>query len=86
MVLHRESQIGATHRPPLFFEISEAVMRVQLVQHVAVDVEEVAAVGALAYKMKVPDLVEQSLRHGVSLSDGVSFARIIFAILGGPKA
>jgi hypothetical protein len=34
------------------------VMGMQLMQYVAVDVEKIAAVGALADAVKIPDLVE----------------------------
>jgi hypothetical protein len=41
------------------------MMRMQFVQHVAVDIEQVAAVGALSDQVRIPDFVEQSARHGV---------------------
>ena len=37
----------------------------QLMQHVPVDIDEIAAVGAARHEMRVPDLVEQGLRHTV---------------------
>jgi hypothetical protein len=58
VILHRECQVGPAHRPLLLFQPRECVVGVQLMQHMAVDVEEIAAVGALADAVKVPDLVE----------------------------
>ena len=46
MVLHREGQVGPPHRTLLLRELLERVRRVQLVQHVAVDIDQLAAVGA----------------------------------------
>jgi hypothetical protein len=37
----------------------------QFVQDVPIDVDKIAAVGPLPDQMKVPDLIEQSTRHGV---------------------
>ena len=48
VVLHREGQVGPAHRPVLLLQLLEGVRRVQLMQHVAVDVDQVAAVGAPA--------------------------------------
>ena len=63
VVLHREGEVGAPHRPLLFFQRLEGMRGVQLVQHVAVDINKVAPVGATRHQMGVPDLVEQGLRH-----------------------
>jgi hypothetical protein len=67
MVLHREGEIGPVHRSLLLFQLREGVVSVQLMQHVAVDIEEVAAVGTLSDAMKIPNLVEQGARHGVAI-------------------
>jgi hypothetical protein len=68
MILHRERQIGSMNRPALFLQLRKCMMGVQFMQHMPVDVEQIAAVGALADPMKVPNFVEQSARHGVSLA------------------
>ena len=47
-------------------ELLEGMRGVQLVQHMPVDIDEIAAVGAARHQMRVPDLVEQRLRHGGS--------------------
>jgi hypothetical protein len=41
-------------------------MRVQFMQDVAVDIEQIAAVAALSDPMKIPNFVEQSPRHCVA--------------------
>ena len=64
MILHGECEIGPAHRPPLLLQLLEGMGRVQLVQHVPVDVDEIAAVGAPRHQMRVPDLVEQGPGHG----------------------
>ena len=51
----------------LLLQMRKSMVRVQLVQHVPVDVEEVAAIGALPDQMKIPDLVEQGPRHEIIL-------------------
>jgi hypothetical protein len=58
MILHRKGQVGAAHRPALLLQLREGVMRVQLVQHMAVDIDEIATIGALRDAMKVPYFVE----------------------------
>jgi len=40
------------------FQLLEGVRRVQLVQHVAVDINELAAVGAARDEMRIPDFLE----------------------------
>ena len=65
VVLHREGQIGPVHRPALLLQRGKCMMRMQFVQHVPVDIEQVAAIGALSDQMQIPDFVEQSARHGV---------------------
>ena len=74
VILHGKREIGAAHRAPLLFELREGVMRVQFVQHVAIDIEQIAAVGALPDPMKIPDFVEQRARHCVP-TDGFLPAR-----------
>ena len=66
VILHGESQIGAAHRAPLLFKLRKGVMRMQFVQNVAIDVEQIAAVGALSDAMRIPDFVEQCARHCVA--------------------
>ena len=64
VILHREGEIGPPHRPVGLGELLEGMGTVQLMEHVPVDVDEVAAVGAARHEMRIPDLVEQGLRHG----------------------
>jgi len=63
------------HRPLLLFQLREGVMGMQFVQHVPIDIDQIAAVGALADAVKVPDLVEQSARHGVPTDEGAHLGR-----------
>jgi hypothetical protein len=63
VILDRECQVGATDRPPRLLKLVERDRGVQLMQHVTVDVDEVAPVGAMRHEVRVPDLVEQGLRH-----------------------
>ena len=65
VVLHGESQIGPVDRPALLLQRGKCMMRMQFVQHVPVDIEQVAAIGALSDQVRIPDFVEQSARHGV---------------------
>ena len=60
MILHREGQVGPVHFSLLLLQLREGMMGVQLVQHVAIDIEQIAAIGALADAMEIPDFVEQS--------------------------
>ena len=64
VILHGEGEIGPPHRPVRLGELLECVGAVKLVEHVPVDVDEIASVGAAGDEMGVPDLVEQGLRHG----------------------
>ena len=64
VILHREGEVRPAHRPLLLLQLLEGVGRVQLVQHVPVDVDQIAAVGAARHQMRVPDLVEQGGGHG----------------------
>jgi hypothetical protein len=58
MILHRECQVGPAHRPLLLFQSREGVVGMQLMQHMTVDVKQIAAVGARTDAVKVPDSVE----------------------------
>ena len=58
MILHCKGQVGAAHRPALLVQPCEGVMRMQFVKDMAVDVDEIAAIGALRDAMKVPYFVE----------------------------
>ena len=58
VVLHRESEIGAPHRAALLVELLEGVRRVQLMQHVPVDIDELAPVGTPRHPMSVPNPVK----------------------------
>ena len=49
---------------PCFCKLLERVRRVQLMQHMAVDIDQVAAVDAARDEMGVPDFVEQGGGHG----------------------
>ena len=64
MILHREGEVGARHVAALLGELAERVRRVQLMQHMAVDINQVAAVHAPRHEMGVPDFLEQVFRHG----------------------
>ncbi len=64
VVLHGEGEVRPPHRPLLLLQLFERMGRVQLVQHVAVDIDELAAVRAPRDEMGVPDLVEQGFGHG----------------------
>ncbi len=61
---------GRGTRAALLGELAERVRRVQLMQHVAVDVEQLAAVHAARHEMGVPDFLEQGFRHGWNLPLG----------------
>ena len=67
MILHRKGQVGPVHRPVLALQLRERVVRMQFVKDVAVDIDEIAAVAALADAMKLPDFFEQGARHGVDI-------------------
>src|SRR5204863_5900364 len=69
MVLHCKSQIGPAHRAALLLQLREGVVRMQLMQHMPVDIDQIAAVGALRNAMKLPDLFEQSSLHESSVYD-----------------
>ena len=58
MILHRKGQVSAAHWPALLLQLRECVMSMQLVQHMAIDINEIAAVGALRDTMKVPYFIE----------------------------
>ncbi len=64
VILHREGQVGPVHFALLLLQLRKGMMGVQFVQHVAIDIDEIAAVGALADAVEVPDFVEQSGWHG----------------------
>ena len=63
VVLHGEGQVRPPHRAVLLLQLFERVGRMQFVQHVPVDIDEIAAVGAPRHQMRVPDLVEQRRGH-----------------------
>ena len=48
----------------------EGVRRVQLVQHMPVDIDQLAAVGAPRHEVRFPDLFEQRPEHGAHLGRG----------------
>jgi len=75
MILYRKGEIGPMHGPPLLDQLREGVMGMQFVQNVPVDIDQVAAVGALPDAMKVPDLVEQSARHGAPKDEAAHLGR-----------
>jgi hypothetical protein len=58
VVLHRKGEVRARHVAALLGELAECVRRVQLMQHVAVDIDQVAAVHAPRHEMIVPDFLE----------------------------
>ena len=69
MVLHRNREIRPPDGSMGGVEFVEGVRSVHLVQHVAVDVNEIAAVGATGHEVFVPNFIDQSLRHGDFLCD-----------------
>jgi hypothetical protein len=58
MILHRKGQVGTAHRPALLLQLRESVMCVQLVQDMAVDIDQIAAIDALRHAMKIPYFIE----------------------------
>jgi hypothetical protein len=64
VILHREGEIGPPHRPVRLGKLREGMGPMQLMQHVPVDIDEIAAIGAPRDEMGLPDLVEQGLRNG----------------------
>ena len=64
VILHGESEVRPMHRPVLFLQLRERVVRMKFMQHVPVDINKIAAIGTPADQMEVPDLVEQGVRHG----------------------
>ena len=70
MILHREGEIGPPHRTLRLRELLEGMGRMQLVQHVPIDIDEIAPIGAARHQMGVPDLVEQRFCHWISLCRG----------------
>ena len=79
VVLHREGEVRPAHRPMLLLQLLEGVRRVQLVQHVAVDIDELAAVGAARDQMGIPDLVEQGFGHDVAAFGSGECGRIAYS-------
>ena len=78
VVLHREGEVGARHRAALLGELAERVRRVQLMQHMAVDIDQVAAVHAARHEMGVPDFLEQVFRHGWNPTLGARGRALLF--------
>jgi hypothetical protein len=68
VVLHREREIGTPHRAALLVQLLEGVRRVQLVQYVPVDIDELAPIRARRHQVGVPNLVEQGLGHECRLA------------------
>ena len=62
VILHRDGQVGPPHRTACLLEALEGVRRMQLMQHVTVDIDQLAAVRTPRHAMGVPDLVEQRAR------------------------
>ena len=84
VVLHGEGQIRPAHAPVLLLHLFKGVGSVQLVQHVAVDIDEVAAIGTPRHQMGFPDFVEQVSGHGLAAC-GLNFPALLFGgILGAP--
>ena len=54
VVLHRESQVRPVHLALLLLQMREGMVRMQLMQNVTVDIEQIAAVGALPDQMRSP--------------------------------
>ena len=65
MIHRRECEVGATHATARGFQLFERMRRMKLMQHMAVHVEQRASVDALADLVRIPDLVEERLRHGI---------------------
>jgi hypothetical protein len=62
VIEHAERQVGTTQRAPGRRESREGMRSVQLVQHVAVHVDQLATVGAPAGDVRVPHFVEERPR------------------------
>ena len=63
MIENAERQVGAPDGAAGFAEPFERVRAVQIVKHVTIDVDDVAAVIAPRYEMRIPDLVDERARH-----------------------
>jgi hypothetical protein len=62
VILHRDGQVRPPHRTACLLEALEGVRRMQLMQYVTVDIDQLAAVRTPRHAMGVPDLVEQRAR------------------------
>jgi len=63
VVLARECEVRPPHGAPRLGELAESVRRVEVMKHMPVDIDEIAPVGAARHPMRIPNLVEQRLRH-----------------------
>src|SRR5688572_22590445 len=66
VVLHRNGEIGPANGPVLRLEALEGMGAVQLVHHMAIHVEKVAAIRAARRHVRIPDFIKHSLSHRVS--------------------
>ena len=57
----------------LLLQLRKGVVRMQLMQHMPVDIDQIAAVGALRDTMKLPDLFEQSSLHERSVHESALY-------------
>ncbi len=63
VVLRRKGEIGPPHRPLLLVELRQGVRRMEIMQDVAIDIDEVAPVCSPRHQVGSPDLVEQGFGH-----------------------
>ena len=66
------------HRAAGLLQLAEGVRRVQFVQHMTVDVEQLTAIRPRAHQVILPDLLEQRLRHGRQTAFGRSIRALLF--------
>ena len=59
----RECQVRPPHAATGLGQLAERVRRMQVMQHMAVDIDEVAPIGAPRHQVGIPDFIEQRLRH-----------------------
>lgn len=63
MVLDAQGKVGPAHAAPADLELAEGMRPVNLVDDMAVDIDEVAAIRPAAHAMGVLDAVEQAPTH-----------------------
>ena len=72
VVIHRrDGEVGPAHGPSRQPKAFEGLWRRDLVHQVEVDVEQRRALGLLAHDVRVPDLLEERLRHPFDSTESV---------------